>query len=272
MKGEFAHKWSKIKEREKYADEVLLFVRPGDKPATQRQLNLYYYYLYIRKILEHSKAQDILEVGCGRGTMSLYLAEYMNANVSLLDNEKDAIDIARKAFEVHGKRGAFYERDAENTGLPDEAYDAVVSIGLAEHFSNTDKLFKEQFRLLRPGGVMISLNIPKKRSVQELNTLFRAGKKLIGKYEDKVRKDYYRNTYSPQEFLESARQAGFKELGVTHVCPFPIFTPLSKKWDARVASVYKFILRARALCQKYPFKTNRFFAQAHFLVGYKKAL
>ncbi len=161
----FDEKWARIKEN-KDTDEMSLFVEPGSQPKTQRQINLYYYFLFIKEILMNIGAKKVLEIGCGRGTLSLYMAEYLGLDVSLLDNVPDALQVAKEEFSKRGLNGEFYAADALATALPPEQFDAIVSIGLAEHIDDVEKLFTEQFRLLKKGGAMISLNIPKKFSIQ----------------------------------------------------------------------------------------------------------
>jgi len=266
----FSSKWSKVKSVSEDADERSLFVDIGKKPVTQRQLNLYYYFLFIKDILEHTDAKNVLEIGCGRGTIALYLSKYLNLNLSLLDNSSDAIEIAKGEFSKYNQRATFYARDALQTGLSSEYFDAVVSIGLAEHFEDINPLFKEQYRLLRKGGIIVSLNIPKKFSIRFLNTLMRFLKKCVGAYKDSITKDYYRNLLKPREYQASAEKAGFQDVYIVHIAPFPLFTPIKMSTDKKMTSLYKFILRIRSLFQKYPYKTNSLLAQAHFLVGYKR--
>lgn len=250
-------------------DEPILFVSPGLAPKTQRQLNLYYYFIFIKNILEKSEARNVLEIGCGRGTISLYLAKYLGLETDLLDNEKDAIKLAERLYEQFNQHGRFFVGDAVHTQFDACTYDAIVSIGLAEHFENPEDLFKEQFRLIKEGGVMISLNIPKKKSIQELNTVMRLLKKFFGSYQGDIRKDYYRTALKSHAFAEAARGAGFSKVEIIHVCPFPIFVPVTQSTDETITRIYKCILFFRKLFQTYPYKTNSLIAQAHFLVAYK---
>ena len=270
----FDAKWGDIQKEagEFKIDEKSLFVPPGVRPFTQRQINLYNYYLFIANILKKTGGKRVLEVGCGRGTISLYLATHLGADVVLLDNVSDAIEIAKEDFERNGKTAEYFVEDVLNTHFEEGSFDAVVSIGLAEHFKadEIENLFREQYRLLKPGGVMISLNIPKKFSIQSLNTVMRFFKKLAGSYKEGLRKDYYRNELKPKDFQDAAVRVGFRKTAVTRVCPFPIFVPISMKTDKAVARLNNGILWLRSLVQKYPFKTNRFVAQAHFLVGYRE--
>lgn len=267
----FKTKWLKINKSAKddEVDEKSLFVDIGKKPVTQRQLNLYNYFLFIKKLLRENKARDVLEVGCGRGTMSLYLAKYLGLNLSLLDSSSEAIEIVKKQFASNDISSNFYVADAVNTELNAESFDGIVSIGLAEHLDDVEGLFKEQFRLLKKGGVMISLNIPDKFSIQFLNSIMRFFKKLFGRYKEELRKDYYRNKLKPDDYKRLAEKVGFENVEITNVCPFPIFTPIKISTDKQITKIYKMILFFKRIFQKYPYKTNYFTSQAHFLVGRK---
>jgi len=267
----FGDKWREIKVNQAAVDERSLFVEPGERPRTQRQLNLYYYFLFIERILKQTRAQKVLEIGCGRGTIASYLAKYLGLRLTLLDNEPSAIDLARDNFRQLELSAEFVVSDARATPFPDSSFDAVVSIGLAEHFESTEvlKLFAEQYRLLRPGGVMISLNIPKKISIQSLNTIMRFFKKIFGRHQDNIKKDYYRNDLSATDFAQLAERVGLSRVKTVYVCPFPIWVPVSPRFDRFITALRRAHLRLRSLFMSYPFKTNPLVAQAHFLVGYK---
>ncbi len=268
---QFEHKWSDIRDsdKDKQADEKSIFVDIGNEPITQRQLNLYYYFQFIKSILEKQNPKDVCEIGCGRGTIGLYLAKYLGLKTTLLDSSQEAIELAKEAFKNHNQNAEFNIADATKTNLEAEVFDAIVSIGLAEHLDNVDDLFAEQYRLLRPGGVMISLNIPKKTSIQILNKWMRSIKKVFGKYKEKVGKDYYRNTYNPPAYANFAKKVGFENVEITNVCPFPIYTPINIETDKFITKLNKIIISFRKLWMKYPYKTNFPMSQAHFLVAYK---
>jgi len=269
MPHSFDAKWKDIYETKEMADEKLLFVDVVQKPITQRQLNLYYYFRFIEEKLKNVNAKKVIEVGCGRGTIALYLSKYMGLETHLLDDQKDAIALAEDSFKQFNQKGTFFVKDVLKTGLPDNSYDGIVSIGLAEHFGDPKELFYEEYRLLQDGGVMVSLNIPNKKSIQELNVIMRWFKKIFGLYTEDIRKDYYRNDLSAKEYKKQAEGAGFKNVSIVHVCPFPIFVPIKVSTDKQITKIYRFILFFRRLFQKYPYKTNSILAQAHFLVAYK---
>ena len=270
----FWNKWASIKDEDKGRDnteERSIFVDVGELPKTQRQFNLYHYFEFIRGVLEREGSETVLEIGCGRGTIGLYAAKHMGLDVSLLDNVPSALELAKEEFDRHGQTGTCYVEDVLKTNFPDNTFDAVVSIGLAEHFEEDeiDDLFKEELRILKPGGVMVSLNIPKKFSIQYLNILMRRAKKLFGAYKGDVKKDYYRNSFKPSDFVASAKRVGFVESKVTRVFPFPFFIPIKMSTDRMITRFFLFIVKIRRVFMKYPYKTNSLFAQSHFLVAKK---
>jgi ubiquinone/menaquinone biosynthesis C-methylase UbiE len=269
MNRKFSAKWKNIKKHKKNSDENRLFVCSGDVPETQRQLNLFYYFLYIKNIYKNSNVKKVLEVGCGRGTMSLYLANYLKLDLSLLDSAEEAIMIAKKEFKKYNEKASFYVSSALDSGIENEKFDSIVSIGLAEHIDDVEKLFKEQYRLLGDSGIMISLNLPKKFSVQFLNDVMKFLKYLFTKKRKPMGTDYYRNSLNPGDYKRIAEKVGFKNVSVTNVCPFPIYVPVGIKTDKKITKVRKVILSIRGLFQKYPYKTNYIMSQGHFLVGYK---
>lgn len=95
-------------------------------------------------------------------------------------------------------------------------------------------------------------------------------KKCFGMYKQDVRKDYKRNSLKPEEYAQAALEAGFARAEVTHVCPFPIYVPVTMKTDKRVTWMRKKILALRKKFMPYPYKTNSVIAQAHFLVAKKE--
>lgn len=266
------NKYLKFKERWQEADndseDLSIFVKQGDNPKNQRQFNLYHYFEFIKRIVLKNSFKKVLEVGCGRGTISLYLNKYLNASVDLVDEKEEAIKLARKNFFQHDALGNFSCQNAEKLNYSNNSFDLVTSIGLAEHFENYNDLFKEQFRVLKPGGMMISLNIPQKFSIQILNTIYRFLIKLL-KRNNNLRNDYYRNKDKPSDYIKAARKAGFTEVNSFYVNPFPLFTPLNKKIERVLVLFYRFAYAIRGLFMKYPFKGSGIFSQAHFLIAKK---
>jgi ubiquinone/menaquinone biosynthesis C-methylase UbiE len=102
-----------------------------------------------------------LEVGAGRGTTAMYLSK-QNCDVTMLDLSAEGFRIAEINFKRHGLRlPKMITADAQSTGLPSCSYDCVYSIGLLEHFLDPKPLLLESFRLLKPGGLLFKVIVPK---------------------------------------------------------------------------------------------------------------
>lgn len=264
----FENKWRNICEG-KGLEEIKLFVLPGSRPKTQREVCLYWYYQFIKRYLKGNNYKRGLELGCGRGTMSMYLNKYEKMDVAMIDISKDALDIARKNFEIIDGQGEFVCASSDDLPFEDQSFDVVYSIGLLEHLPDYKKTMLEAHRVLKPGGMMISLNIPAKWSLQRLNNGYKfilssiTGKKYPPK-------DYYRNNDKPKEYQQVAESCGFKNIKIVNINPFPIFTPLPMSLDSRIAKLYNLIIKLRSCFIDYPLKTNYVFSQGHFLIGYKK--
>lgn len=254
--------------------ESSLFVHPGKSPRTQRQLNLYFYFQLLKSRIRGKNYHNFVEFGCGRGTLSEYLAVYLGKKVTLLDTDQNALELVRTKFSSnpHLDFHAF-QADALDCGLPSDNYCVATSIGLAEHFHTEDEItqfFSEQFRVLKPGGMVFSLNIPKKRlGAQRLNTLNRFIQRLLGWYNGPIKKDYYRNNFSATVYKKSAERAGFCAVEVMHVNPYPIYVPLSPSADRLVTFLRLLKLKVRGLFCDYAFATNPILGTAHFVIGYK---
>ena len=159
---EFNEKWGDIVKKEENGEEISIFVDLGKEPETFRQFHSLAYFDFIRETIKGRDYKKSLEVGCGRGTSSLYLNKYLGMDVTLVDISEDAIKLAKYNFDKFGVEGNIEVADSEKMSYEDASFDLTVSIGLAEHFKDYTQLFREQHRVLRPGGMMISLNIPKK--------------------------------------------------------------------------------------------------------------
>ena len=262
---QFDEKW-KSAGVSKGPEEPDLFVLQGRIPVTQRQFNLYHYFEYISGVAKSRNCESALELGCGRGTISLYLSKYLGIDVVASDLSQDAVDLAKRNFETHKARGEVRIADAFKLPFADNSFDMTVSIGLVEHFENYADIYKEQWRVLKPGGVVISLNVPGKKSIQMLNAVYRFFVRAVGR---KVNEDYFRNDDEPKDFKKATEKAGFADVETFYVNSFPLFTPMSMKVEPFITLIYRFIYVLRGIFMAYPFKGSKLFSQAHFLIGIK---
>jgi SAM-dependent methyltransferase len=99
---------------------------------------------------------DVLDFGCGWGGETLWLAKHVRSVVGV-DIEASAIDQANRACAQSGTTNCRFVH-ARSGVLPfhDRSFDAVFSTDTFEHVMDLDAVFQELFRVLRPGGVVLS--------------------------------------------------------------------------------------------------------------------
>jgi len=105
-------------------------------------------YLFKRYGMEENS--KILDIGCGRGE---FLKGFMDSGMN--GYGVDQSSIAKSYFsEIKLKNS-----NIENDGLPfeDNYFDYIFSKSVIEHFYDPQKLVKEIFRVLKPGGLVITM-------------------------------------------------------------------------------------------------------------------
>jgi SAM-dependent methyltransferase len=109
------------------------------------------------RLLDRSVAGDarILEMGCGTGQMSLYLARadrlVIGADLTRASLALGAA--AARRFGVSGVR--FVETDLAAPGLREGAFDLVYCSGVLHHTPDPRASFRRLVRLARPGGMIV---------------------------------------------------------------------------------------------------------------------
>lgn len=97
----------------------------------------------------------IVEVGCGTGQMSLYLARadrvVVGADLTLASLR--LAEAARRRFELDGAR--FIESDLFRPGLREGAFDVVYCSGVLHHTPDPRAAFARIARLAKPGGMIV---------------------------------------------------------------------------------------------------------------------
>lgn len=116
---------------------------------------------FIKVLLAMSKPMSILEVGCAIGFSSLLMSEYApeGCHITTIEKYEKRIPIAKENFRRAGKEEeiTLLEGDAADL-LPKltETYDLIfmdAAKGQYIHF------LPEVFRLLNPGGILVSDNV-----------------------------------------------------------------------------------------------------------------
>ena len=96
----------------------------------------------------------ILDLGCGTGELSAYLAELVGpeGKVVGVDPDKERILLAQQSYSAV-KNLSFVEGNASNfPGIGSESYDIIFSNYVIHWISDKQQLFKNMFKGLNPEG------------------------------------------------------------------------------------------------------------------------
>lgn len=98
--------------------------------------------------------QDILELGCGWGSLTLWMAEkYPNARITGVSNSAtQKLHIDAECVRRGLKNVTIVTCDMNRLERPAAAYDRVVSVEMFEHMKNYERLLANIARWLRPDG------------------------------------------------------------------------------------------------------------------------
>jgi SAM-dependent methyltransferase len=103
------------------------------------------------------EADAIVDLACGTGGPTLWIARQTGASIVGVDFSAAAIREATALAETrgHGERAHFVVANLERTGLPDAQFSAAICID-ALIFVDASEAAREIARLLRPGGIFVA--------------------------------------------------------------------------------------------------------------------
>jgi len=104
-----------------------------------------------------SKADIVLDAGCGVGGTAIWLAKEIGCKVNGITICTDHVGLAERNAERMGvgHLTRFEERDYTDTGYPGNSFDVVFSIESVCHAEDKRNFIREAFRILKPGGRLI---------------------------------------------------------------------------------------------------------------------
>jgi ubiquinone/menaquinone biosynthesis C-methylase UbiE len=107
---------------------------------------------HLAEKLAIGEGEHVLDLGCGVGTTSIFLARKFGAQIIGVDLSSQNATRARISA---GATSDFVEFEVAHGGMlgfRDRAFDAIVSECVLSTFHKKEALLKEVFRVLKPGG------------------------------------------------------------------------------------------------------------------------
>lgn len=150
--------------------------------------------------------RKVLDIGCGLGGPDCHLAARHGARVTGIDIEPQLIALAGNRANARGlgERVNFLLVDPGPLPLSGESFDVVVSAGAITQIPDKPALFREIFRVLRPGGAVH--NFEWTTSIDGISDELRYFFEMEGL------------TYAlekPDSYARMLREAGFENVSVT---------------------------------------------------------
>ncbi len=109
------------------------------------------------KILDSSKQQSVLDVGCGDGSFSIRVGE-LAKNIVGIDFSEKAIQVAKENLRNSGLGNVtFKTTSADNLGFESNSFDLIFS--RRGPLTHSSKALSEAYRVLKKGGHLMEITI-----------------------------------------------------------------------------------------------------------------
>ena len=138
----------------------------GDESKEMAQLQLIEHLARLAKVKPGS---DILDIGCGFGASSLYLAKKYNATVTGITISSVQVEMATKAAASEQLDAKFLLMDAEAMHFQKQ-FDLLWSVESISHYQRREEFFASAAKLLKPGGLFAITDWFKKENLTRAET------------------------------------------------------------------------------------------------------
>ena len=163
-------------------------------------------------LLANQKIENILDIGCGDGSISVPLLQ-QGRKLTLLDMSESMLSIAQSRVPAN-LAGAVQVVNGDILGakLPEGAFDVVICLGVFAYFKTEWPLIDKLNSLLKPGGTLI---VECSDSAHFMSGLMRTYDRLKGML---IRQQFKTNAHAAATLVSGLTAAGFQKVGSYRYC------------------------------------------------------
>lgn len=134
------------------------------------------------------KGERILDVGCGRGRIAAHVASFTGAHVTGMNIDNVQLNQARRFAKSANLSSSCEFVEGDLNSIPfdfaDASFDAVYNVQAFSYSEDLPRLFRELYRVLKPGGKIAILEYVLKEAFDSSNAhhvdLLRRTKQVLG--------------------------------------------------------------------------------------------
>lgn len=185
--------------------------------------------------LKEERHYSVLDLGCGPGWTSIFLAK-MGANVTGVDISEDMIKIAKENARKDKLKINFISQDIEKINFSNQ-FDRVLSYDALHHCPDEKKVLKNAYQALKPGGLLL---IVEPNKMHQENPCTIAVSKRFGVLE---------KGYTPAYLKREMTKIGFKKITRYH-CYYNLNIPMPSGTKSLIRQMIR-LLAHRAFYARY---------------------
>jgi ubiquinone/menaquinone biosynthesis C-methylase UbiE len=199
--------------------------------------------------------KEILEIGCGRGAFSVYLAK-QGAFVTGIDISSSSVEAARRVAEINGVDCRFVCASATDLPLEADSFDRVVGFAVLHHLPTREDVvdtLRETHRVLRPqGSALFCEPIENSRTFDFIQNLIPRGGGDRGDYRPSILQrrawgEYLRDSderrLTERELFEAGSSFRTAEVVRHYGLLDRLWRILGRRWQTRLEAVDAVLLR-----------------------------
>lgn len=170
-------------------------IEPNTKEWNLYYGNHIYRYKFALEQIKKKKVASILDIATGVGYGTNYLATNGAFHLTGVDIDDQALTVAKQNFSSNNIE--FIKEDCNDLKKVNKIqYDAIVSFETLEHLKNYKSFTKELFKMLHDDGTLI---------ISTPNI-------LVTEHHTKDDWHFHEKEFTPSEFIELLKSAGFKNI------------------------------------------------------------